>query len=219
MIFLSLIGAFEPFISIDNLKFIVKNLQILTGKEIKFIKHAETNINLVMKGRCSVGNISDLKDYADLKEQSNPGNHQQISTNSMLEVLLKMKNKFITENSKNQMDSNFFLIGITSLDIFPTNDHEYVFGQSDPEKGIAIISAYRLYQNNKNLMNSRILKVIMHEYGHLMKLGHCKHVCLMSVICSISELDNRTLYCCENCLNQIREKSSTSESVKNLFEF
>ncbi|KAH8583677.1 Zn-dependent protease [Cryptosporidium sp. chipmunk genotype I] len=175
MIFLSLIGAFEPIISLNNLKFIVKNLEILTGKEIKFIKHAEADINLVMKGRSNNSNVSNLKEYVSLREQSNIGEHHQISTNSMLEVLLKMKNKFITESSKNKIYSNFFLIGITSLDIFPTNDHEYVFGQSDPEKGIAIISAYRLYQNNENLMNSRILKVIMHEYGHLMNLGHCKH--------------------------------------------
>ncbi|KAK9173639.1 hypothetical protein CmeUKMEL1_11585 [Cryptosporidium meleagridis] len=153
MIFLSLIGAFEPFISIDNLKFIVKNLHILTGKEIKFIKHAETNINLVMKGRCSFSNNSDLKCYEYLEKQSNSESHHQISTSSMLEVLLKMKNTFIAEHSKNQIDYNFFLIGITSLDIFPTNDHKYVFGQSDPEKGIAIISVYRLYQNNENLMN------------------------------------------------------------------
>lgn len=219
MIFLCLIGAFEPIVSLSSLKFIVQNLGILTGREIKFIKHADSDINLVLKGRQIACNNLKLEDYLYFKNWPETKNHLQIPTGSILEILFKVKNRYVTENIKNRTESNFFLIGITSLDIFPTSNYEYVFGQSDPERGIAIISAYRLYQNNnENLMNNRILKVVMHEYGHLMNLGHCKHACLMSIISSVNELDNRTLYCCEGCLNQIREKSSTSESVKNLLE-
>lgn len=219
MILLSLIGAFEPIVNLGNLKFIVQNLETLTGKQVKFVKHADSDTRIILKGRHVPGNNISLGSDSDLKELSEPGNHRQISTRSMFEVLFKIKSKLTREYFKKRINSDFFLIGITSLDIFPTNDHEYVFGQSDPEKGIAIISAYRLCLTScENLINSRILKVIMHEYGHLMNLGHCKNTCLMSIISSLDELDNRTLYCCRGCLNQINEKSSASESVKNLLD-
>lgn len=216
---MSLIGAFEPIVNLSNLKFIVQNLEAQTGKQVKFVKHADPDSRIILKGRHVPGGNANLGNDSDLKELSEPGNHRQISTCSMLEVLFKIKSKLTRETFKRRVNSDFFLIGITSLDIFPTNDHEYVFGQSDPEKGIAIISAYRLCQtSSENLINSRILKVIMHEYGHLMNLGHCKNACLMSIISSIDELDNRTLYCCSGCSDQIKEKSSASESVKSLLD-
>ncbi|KAJ1608716.1 hypothetical protein OIY81_1078 [Cryptosporidium canis] len=158
MILLSLIGAYEPILNPDNLKFIVQNIGTLTGKEVRFIKDSDSNLK-TLKGRYISESNPELIGRKYATERSEVGIHQQISTCSMLEILFKIKSKLISENNIKRINSDFFLIGITCLDIFPTENHEYVFGQSDPEKGIAIISAFRLCKKNESLTNSRILKM------------------------------------------------------------
>lgn len=221
MILLSLIGAFEPIINVENLKFIIQNMEELTGKKINFVKQPiDFEINLTFNGRHRI-KAEEKQELVDILEPVAKNIHKQICTDSMLEMLFNLKNIFILKNFNNmQMKSNLILLGITCMDIYPSKNHEYVFGQSDPERGIAIISAYRLYQKDKDdkKINSRILKVMMHEYGHLMNLNHCKDQCIMSIICSLEELDQRTLYCCKNCSNYIKDNNSKSEFVNNLSE-
>ncbi|KAF7458695.1 Zn-dependent protease [Cryptosporidium felis] len=217
MIFFSLLGAFEPTINTNNLRYLLENVEKLTGKKSKFIKHTNLNENFILEGRHRTFTKKADNKMATSNESMRV-NYEQVSTNSILELLSKMKTSLILENT-NKFSQDFFLIGITSMDIYPTNDYEYAFGQSDPKSGTAVVSAYRLFQTkmDKETVNIRILKVVMHEYGHLMRLTHCKSNCIMSTICSLCELDKRTLYYCNKCLNQIMDKIS-SDSVKCLLE-
>ncbi|KAH8741404.1 hypothetical protein FG386_003251 [Cryptosporidium ryanae] len=181
MILLVLIGAFEPILNVGNLTFILKNLRELTGTKAIIIKYDDPNMCFPMEGRFRLNKSNNYSENFNFSESE--FSQQQISTKSMLEVIFSIKRKFIRETfGDDGTHPELTLLGITSMDIYPSNNHEYVFGQSDPDKGIAIISGHRLYQKDINevKMSVRLLKVVMHEYFHLLKLSHCNQDCIMS---------------------------------------
>ncbi|KAH7649014.1 hypothetical protein FG379_001383 [Cryptosporidium bovis] len=183
MILLVLIGAFEPILNVGNLTFVLKKLEEFTRIKTIIIKYDDPNICFSMKGRLKPK--KNINNSEDLNLPKFELSRQQISTKSMLELLFGIKRKFIRENlNDGETHKKLTLLGITSMDIYPSNSHEYVFGQSDPDKGVAIISGHRLYQKdiNEKEMGIRLLKVVMHEYFHLLKLSHCDQNCIMSTI-------------------------------------
>ncbi|MEP6704611.1 MAG: archaemetzincin, partial [Acidobacteriota bacterium] len=78
------------------------------------------------------------------------------------------------------------LICLTSLDLYPGETWNYVFGQASLEKRVGVWSLWRLERNNgksarPDLFLDRTLKVAMHETGHMFSMRHCtKYECLMS---------------------------------------
>lgn len=56
-----------------------------------------------------------------------------------------------------------------------------IFGLSLVSGNACVVSDYRLMSANKELLNNRLRKVIIHELGHTLGLEHCNiDICLMS---------------------------------------
>ncbi|MFW6139264.1 MAG: archaemetzincin family Zn-dependent metalloprotease [Spirochaetota bacterium] len=82
----------------------------------------------------------------------------------------------------------------------------FVFGEADIRRGIAIISLARLHQSfyglkeNPELLFTRTLKEAVHETGHLFRMGHCtNHRCVMHFSNSLSDTDTKDFRFCSNC--------------------
>ncbi|MEO6334672.1 MAG: archaemetzincin [Pyrinomonadaceae bacterium] len=101
------------------------------------------------------------------------------------------------------------LICLTSLDLYPGETWNYVFGQASLEKRVGVWSLWRLERNNgkrarPDLFLDRTLKVAMHETGHMFSMRHCtKYECLMSGTNHLDETDRRPLDTCPECTMKI----------------
>lgn len=102
-------------------------------------------------------------------------------------------------------------IGVTDVDIFasPLN---FVFGEAQCPGRVALISIHRLRpefygsSSDSKLLEIRVLKEAVHEFGHTLALGHCKNPeCVMFFSNSIVETDFKQASPCNNCLQKLRE--------------
>ncbi|MFQ6009605.1 MAG: archaemetzincin family Zn-dependent metalloprotease [Candidatus Aenigmatarchaeota archaeon] len=82
----------------------------------------------------------------------------------------------------------------------------FVFGVEDPIHSSAIISLTRLkpefYGKGVNLLvlSDRAVKEAVHEIGHHLGLGHCRHpFCVMAFSPSVEDVDNKQRYFCRDC--------------------
>lgn len=76
----------------------------------------------------------------------------------------------------------------------------FVFGQADLMKSIAVLSTARL----KGLkFRERVVKETVHELGHLFFLEHCEKPCVMSFSNSILDVDEKSSEFCDKCKQQI----------------
>jgi len=133
------------------------------------------------------------------------------------------------------------LICFTSNDLFPGDTWNYVFGQASLEKRVGVWSIWRLERDEgkpagNDLFLDRVLKIAMHETGHMFSMRHCtKYECLMSGTNHLEETDRRPLDTCPECSMKIawamnyapaerykrlaafwRERSRTSEQNRML---
>ncbi len=119
------------------------------------------------------------------------------------------------------------LICLTSYDLYPEETWNYVFGQASLEKRVGVWSLWRLGKDNgkpagKDLFLDRVLKVAMHETGHMFSMRHCtKYECLLSGTNHLQETDRRPLDTCPECTMKIAwaMKYPAAERYKNLAEF
>ena len=76
----------------------------------------------------------------------------------------------------------------------------YVLGEARMGGRCALASLYRLKQSPE-----RAAKVALHEFGHLMDIGHChEKSCVMKFSKNIEQLDSVSTIFCKYCLSQIR---------------
>ena len=82
----------------------------------------------------------------------------------------------------------------------------FVFGLEDPNKSCAIVSLARLKTEfyderpDKNLLEERVLKEIMHEVGHYIGLDHCINIgCVMNFSPSVYDVDKKQKIFCDSC--------------------
>ena len=97
-------------------------------------------------------------------------------------------------------------IALSTLDLYPAPDWNFVFGQAAPVQGVGVWSMAR-YGNPAEspdmevVVLSRTLRTASHEVGHLLGLSHCiTWHCLMNGSNSLDELDARPLELCPACL-------------------
>jgi archaemetzincin len=97
------------------------------------------------------------------------------------------------------------VIGVMNVDLFiPIFTH--VLGEANEGGRYALASLYRLNRAPNRVSASmdqvieRLIKVAIHELGHLFNLGHCmnKH-CLMHYSGNLDDLDATTLTFCGYC--------------------
>jgi len=87
----------------------------------------------------------------------------------------------------------------------------YVLGEARIGGRCALISVYRLDKCPK-----RAVKLALHEFGHLMALGHCHDdYCAMSFSKDIDQLDLIPSYYCQYCMGQINYRIAALKNVVN----
>jgi hypothetical protein len=75
-----------------------------------------------------------------------------------------------------------------------------LFGYADPRNGLAVVSTFRLSEDDDALLQERISKVIAHEWMHLRGRRHCRQPdCLMHPVSSVEALDARGQSLCPRC--------------------
>lgn len=107
-------------------------------------------------------------------------------------------------------EKTFLSILLTNVDLF-IPIFTFVFGLAKLNGNVGIVSTYRLENkfyglpDNNSLLKERVLKEIIHEYGHLAGLRHCSQFnCVMASSTSADEIDIKLQYFCDAC--QIKSK-------------
>jgi archaemetzincin len=97
------------------------------------------------------------------------------------------------------------LLGLTSLDLWPGQGWNFVFGQASLAERVGVWSLFRYGDPDRDEESfrqflRRTLKVASHETGHLLGLAHCiAYRCGMNGSNSLEEMDRRPLAFCAEC--------------------
>ena len=93
------------------------------------------------------------------------------------------------------------LIGVVSGDGFARGTN-FVFGLATPHLGVASIYISRIAGDR---IIERLTKLILHETGHLLGLGHCDNPrCVMHFSNSLRELDEKGDTFCPRCTARLK---------------
>jgi len=126
-------------------------------------------------------------------------NEEQLKTGPMLDFL-----------SARLPKDGVTLMAITSKDLYPGDNWNYVFGQALPKSRVGVSSLFRF---SKSLLDSReyrvclnhMIKTSSHEIGHVFSCSHCTHAsCLMNGSNSLLEAELRPNRLCSECLKKIQ---------------
>jgi len=132
---------------------------------------------------------------------------------------IKSRNQFLSSPLLRKLrefsiESDYYkIIGVINADLF-TEGLNFIFGQAEfgepEETRVAIVSTYRLKYGleikkiDKKTKYQRILKEIIHELGHTLKLSHCNNFCVMQYSNSLSEADEKPLNFCQRCQSKLK---------------
>jgi archaemetzincin len=99
-------------------------------------------------------------------------------------------------------------IALTTVDLYPEDSWNFVFGQSSLRDRVGVWSVNRLcidaVSSYDTLCLRRTLKIAAHEVGHLFTIKHCKNFhCIMNGSLSMDESDSKPIYFCPECLQKL----------------
>ncbi len=98
------------------------------------------------------------------------------------------------------------ILGVTRYDIC-TPILTFVFGESQLGGKAALISLYRITDEQKEVTCTRAAKIGLHEVGHLLGIGHCRTSgCLMCFSANLEKLDRLQLWFCEACMYEVSRR-------------
>lgn len=81
----------------------------------------------------------------------------------------------------------------------------FVYGESQLGGKVALVSLYRLSDEDPAVTYQRIAKISLHEVGHLLGIRHCwKTNCLMKHSGDLTSLDSQSIYFCSACEYEIQ---------------
>lgn len=110
---------------------------------------------------------------------------------------------------KNMPADAIVYTAITSNDLYPADDWNFVFGQANIKKGVGVSSIYRLKYDsldtsNYHLFLKRIAETATHETCHMFSMLHCKdYKCMMNGSMHLEEADSKPLHLCPECLTKL----------------
>ena len=97
----------------------------------------------------------------------------------------------------------YALIGLTMADLYPGEDHNFVFGYASTRHRTGVFSLAR-YADSPPRAQERAFKVLAHEFGHMFGIHHCVHnACVMNGVNHVEELDRAPLALCPVCLRKL----------------
>jgi archaemetzincin len=100
-------------------------------------------------------------------------------------------------------------LALSTLDLYPREEWNFVFGQARPAKGVGVWSLARYgtpgtSSGEEAIVLSRMVRTATHETGHLLGLAHCiTWRCVMNGSNHLDELDARPLEFCPACLAKV----------------
>ena len=101
-------------------------------------------------------------------------------------------------------------LGIVDVDLYSPGLN-FVFGEADISRGVAVISLYRLKQEryglprDEGLFRDRTVKEAVHELGHTYYLSHCPDVkCVMHFSNSLADTDIKGTGFCPRCRQRLK---------------
>jgi archaemetzincin len=107
----------------------------------------------------------------------------------------------------------YCLIAVTTLDLYPDPDWNFVFGQATLSERVGVYSLARYDPaffgdprgpDIRALILRRSLKVLAHEVGHMFGIRHCTHFhCVMNGSNHLDESDASPLHPCPICLRKL----------------
>lgn len=102
------------------------------------------------------------------------------------------------------------VLAVVDVDLY-TPGLNFVFGQADTARGVALISLGRLKQGfyglteDEGLPFQRVLTEAVHELGHLYGLAHCRQAsCVMYFSNSLRDTDRKGADFCPACRKKIK---------------
>ena len=98
------------------------------------------------------------------------------------------------------------VMAITTVDLYPDDSWNFVFGQASYDERVGVTSIARLgdLATEKNLVLERTYATSMHEIGHMLQLLHCiAWECPMNGSNNQDEADSRPLEPCPHCLAKL----------------
>jgi len=111
-------------------------------------------------------------------------------------------NKYLYDKFK-LLINKYFLLAVVSGDAYVPGLN-FVFGVASPQLKVASIYTKRI-KTDLNKYIERLLKLAMHELGHLLGLGHCRNRCVMRFSNSLAELDEKPASFCDECTIKLRK--------------
>jgi archaemetzincin len=100
------------------------------------------------------------------------------------------------------------LIALTSSDLWPCNDWNYVFGQASLVDRVGVYSMARFGvpegEAALRVVLLRTLKIATHETGHMFSIVHCAaYECNMGGTMTLEETDRHPLELCPECMAKV----------------
>ncbi|NOS91778.1 MAG: Zn-dependent protease [Cyclobacteriaceae bacterium] len=101
------------------------------------------------------------------------------------------------------------IMAITSYDLYPSADYNFVFGIARTKQRVGVSSLFRYteegMETNYQKCLERLIKTSSHEITHMLTVKHCiAAVCLMNGSNSLSESDSRANRLCSVCLHKLQ---------------
>jgi archaemetzincin len=132
-----------------------------------------------------------------LEDAYNPTRRQYHST-ALLDSLAQQKAEWSTRQ-----------LGVTDVDLYAP-DLNFVFGQADAGRGIAVFSTARLHTEDRDKFVHRAATDAVHELAHTYGLKHCANPhCVMWFSNTLAETDRKGTAFCDAHTETLRQALSS----------
>ena len=98
------------------------------------------------------------------------------------------------------------MIALTTSDLYPADDWNFVFGQASLHNRVGVWSLFRMGDPDTEMAKvlSRTLATASHETGHMFSMAHCiAYECSMCGSNGLEESDRRPMALCPECVAKV----------------